>query len=303
MLYGILPFDPVVEVLFFILLLFMLVPIFVLLITNIIRKKRFGYVFPPKLLGLKMNPSQTFKMIELVATKDTVETKHQEEIFHAHERSIYAGDGGTKLCVIIPISDFAQNARLVNYVLKLKDGKNKAGKNGETVRFSSLNEARLYFYENIFLPKDQENGPDWNKQEMKKVKQAKGLIMGIREITEDQIQTSPDGTTTQLRRKEEIPTGPMTASQFDDFMISIQERAIQYPVDIFAITIDGETLSFNALEKWMASPSPENTLDEQFMRGYRKGQRDSSRQASDILKYAMAFMIIAVAAAFLFSKL
>jgi hypothetical protein len=312
LIYGFLPFDPVLEVVFFMFIFIFVVLLVVEVILGIVRRRRFGYVFPPQVLGIKLNPSQTAAVVELVPTKDTVETKDQSQIFHAHERTIYTeAKTGVKFTIIEPISDFAQNIQLVQYIMHLKNGLNllgpKNGDKGTPLQFSSLNEARLYFYEEIYL-KDKTIGADqkWIDKEMEKVRQAKGLIDITKNTKTDGVETVSEGpklTTSQIRETTEEPIGPMSPAAFDDFMFSIQERVIQYGADVYPISIDGETVTFNALEKWMASPSPENTLDEQFQKGYRKGQNDYRRSSTDLLKVAFAFLIIALAAAFLFTKI
>ena len=273
----------------------------------ILSRKRLGVAFPRLGKGFVLQPSGFYKEINIrPGGKDTFESPDKKYIFHAHNATSYKStSGGPTIAIIDSVSEFAQNARVLDYILKLKEGTNVI-ENGVRLRrkFPTLDEAYLYYYENIYLPrlpKPKDAPDDWLDKEFAKVHAARGIIEAKSNpeyISMDNL-PHPDAMqqTQQLQQEEEYGVGEMSDPDYEKFKLTIAGHLISDGNKIFPEYFDGEALTLNDVAKWMHSPAPENTLKGEYDRGYSDGHADAKKEANDMFKYILMIAIIVMVGA------
>lgn len=290
---------------------------------GIYRKQNLGRIFKGSILGMACYTSGVYDPLEVSAKKDTLETKGKKQIFHAHNNIIYKGrHGEPSMALIDGITDYGKNVKLMTYEIALSSGDNQAedGSPGAnrfskifkrnphvnmTVhgpkeptgkRFASINEARLWFNENMYIPAHKTRDPKWQEDEKRKMMQAEGIVLRKEVVTtETTSMENASGTqTTQLQQRDQIPMEPMSQAQFDEYMQEIQQRIIEFGAAVLPIEINGEVVDMRNLEKWNDSPSPENTLNAMYDKGFADGQALSKNQLAEAMKYVLIIMGIGV---------
>ena len=280
-------------------------------------KSRLGVVFPKKGKGFIMYPSGFYDTKDIqLAGKDSIQTSDRKGIYHAHNGTSYKSrSGGPTIFVIDPVSEFAQNARVWHYILRLKSGVTikLKGKLAAIRKFPTLNEAYLWYYENCYIPEHVENAPTgWKDNELKRVRAAKGVLAarntGEQEPTEDATDYSnlphPDAmqSTVQVQRppiqvpQEAYPTRPMSDPEFERLILDIAQCLITENDKILPVYFDGEALTLNDIARWMHSPAPENTLKGEYDRGYQDGRQDQKKEGNDLIKYVIVFVMLIIGA-------
>ena len=223
------------------------------------------------------------------ASSDTIETKALDHIALARSKTIYKPmKSGPNLAIIDPISDSTLNARLLNYVLQMKEGKNK-----ERIKFDSKEEAFFNYYENKFLPNYKDAHADWIDEQKERVKAAKQIIARKTKKTTTDF---TDKGTIGKETAEFTFLKPMSKIEYDNLVIAISNRLVEETEPIFPIEIDHETITLNDIAKWESKPESVVVTKSQFERGRELERKRQRGDAVKILVLGLVFSMVAIAA-------
>lgn len=258
-------------------------------------RKQLGRAFPRKLLAVMLMPSGVYNALNMRASKDTLDSDSYEDISLARSKTIYKPKkgGGPNLAIVDPISDSTLNARYINYIQQMKEGKNK-----ECLKFDSREEAYFHYYENTFLPTYKGATPEWITEEQQKVKAAKGILARRmqRERKTTVTDSTPEGNITQTDQKETetILLNPMTDAEYDDIVAAIERRLVEESAPIFPIAIDHDIVTLNDIAKWEHRPVPIVVTMSQYERGKLLERKKQHADAVKILILGIVATILMI---------
>lgn len=282
------PVDPTTELIFLAGWVLTIAIVIVQFFVFLISKSRLGILMPRDILTLVLNPSGVYTVMHTQPGEDDLHTHSRDEIFDARNGSIYKPEkgGGPNIAIVDPISDWSMNGRITNYILQMK-----AGKNPDGIKFNSRNEAYLSYYDDYYLPKHKDN-LQWFDEQKLMVKSAKAITVMKSKKTTTEVTTAPTGETTTTQVQEEIPHAPMSDSEYEDFILAINQRLLEETDEIYPITIDGEVITLRDVANWTGSPAPENTYKSKFNQGREFERSLGTKNAMAIMLYVVAIIAL-----------